>query len=244
MTSSSGFSGKTGVYSQFRPSYPQAALDYLANEAGLSGQELAEPGCGTGIFTLLAARFARFVYGVDNNADMLAASREATSACPNIKISEGTAEHTGLPGQSVDAVIAAQAFHFFDKEAFRNECRRIMRPGGKVALIWNSLLEGTLVERLGLLSGAKFRSGLLAGNPEMVAGFYPGDQYERQVIPNFQAQTREMFIGRYLSSSYAPRKGEPGYEAHLTKLNQIFDDFQKEGIFDHPYYTIIYVGAL
>lgn len=242
MSSDSGFTGKSGLYSQFRPSYAQAALDYLNHDLGLAGADLADIGCGTGIFSLAAAAFASTVYAVDINRDMLTACREATAGNDRIKVSEGSAEAAGLPDQCVDAVVAAQAFHFFDRDAFRLEARRLLRPGGQVVLMWNSLLESELADRLGALSGPKFKSGLLAGNLEMVKGFYPGDAYERRVFPNFQTQTRDMFIGRYLSSSYAPKEGEARYASYIAALNQIFDDYQTGGLFEHPYHTILYTG--
>lgn len=245
MSESNGFTGKSGLYAQFRPSYPQAALDYLADDLGLTGADLADIGCGTGLLTLAVAPFAGTVYAVDRNSDMLLAFKEAAAGRNNIISSLGQAEDTGLPDQCVDAVIAAQAFHFFDRQAFKDECRRILKKeGGQVILMWNSLLEGDLADRLGLLSGPKFRSGLLAGNLEMVAGFYLENKYIRRVFPNHQAQTRDMFIGRYLSSSYAPREGDQGYDSYILKLGAIFDDSQDKGIFNHPYHTIIYSGRL
>ncbi len=244
MSLADGFTGKSDLYSQFRPSYAPAALRYLAEEVGLAGRLIAEVGCGTGIFTLAAADFAKMVYAVDCNADMLETCRQEASGRANVQVSEGRAESTGLPDRCAEAVVAAQAFHFFDREAFTAECRRLLQPGGRVVLLWNSLLEGELADRLGRLSDRKFKTGLVAGNLKMVNGFYPGDAYERRVFPNHQSQTRDMFIGRYLSSSHAPKEGEERYAPYIENLNGIFDDYQKDGLFDHPYHTIVYSGAI
>ena len=57
----------------------------------------------------------------------------------------GSAENTGLPSKSIDLITAAQLFHWFDADAFRTECQRILKPNGKVALILNTRDESSRI---------------------------------------------------------------------------------------------------
>src|SRR5262249_47892014 len=129
------FTGLAGAYARGRPDYPAAALDRIVARCGLDGSTvLVDVGCGTGISArLFAARGIRVV-GVEPNDDMLA---QAERAGGGVRYQKGTAEATGLPAGSAVCVLAAQAFHWFDAPRALAEFRRVLRPGGWVALLWN-----------------------------------------------------------------------------------------------------------
>ena len=74
---------------------------------------------------------------VSNPTPRCAAAEELFTAKPNFRSVSGTAEATTLPDDSIDFVIAGQAFHWFDPARTRAEFARILRPGGKIALVWN-----------------------------------------------------------------------------------------------------------
>ncbi len=90
-------------------------------------------GAGTGICSrLLADRGAR-VLAIEPNDAMRAAAEDH----PRVEWQRGTAERTGLEDSGVDLVVCAQAFHWFEPQAALQEFHRILRPGGRLALIWN-----------------------------------------------------------------------------------------------------------
>src|SRR5262249_53757949 len=97
----------------------------------------ADIGSGTGIFTrgLLERGFS--VQAVEPNADMRRAAEEALAADTGFTSRDGRAEATGLAGHSGSLIVAAQAFHWFDRAACRVEWQRILRPSGVVGLVWN-----------------------------------------------------------------------------------------------------------
>ena len=143
-----------------------------------------------------------------------------------------SAEHTGLPDASVDCVTAAQAFHWFDREGFRAECRRILTPEGRVALIYNERRTDTPVMRA---LDALYRErcpayqGFSRGfHREEAAAFFQGGAEEISV-PNDMTYDRAGFVRRCLSASYAPAEGEPGYEALADALGVLFDRFAEDG---------------
>lgn len=124
------FSSISAEYAAYRPGYPPELAEYLAALAPARSLAL-DGGCGTGQFSVkLAAHFARVV-ATDPSAQQIA---NAVSH-PRIDYRRAPAEDSGLPDASVDLVAVAQAAHWFDLEAFYREVRRVLRPGGAVALI-------------------------------------------------------------------------------------------------------------
>lgn len=232
------FSGRAELYAQSRPSYAQGAAD-LIRSAVPRGGIVADIGAGTGIFTrqLLAAGYR--VYAVEPNADM----RAMLSGC-GAQVVCASAEATGLPDKSVQLVTAAQAFHWFDKEKFRAECRRILSDGGKVLLLWNSEDESSeLKKELNELS-RRFSSDF-AIRPEFheaISGFF--SEYDEYAFPNELALDREQFIANRLSRSHAPKQGEESCEPFCAALSELFDRYQNDGKIIVPNVTKCYFGTV
>jgi SAM-dependent methyltransferase len=118
-------------YEQGRPGWPAEVVDI----AGLHrSAEVLEVGAGTGKLTrLLVAHFGR-VIAVEPDQEM---RRILESLCPDADVRAGSAEAIPLSAASVDAVIAAEAFHWFDGERALLEFKRVLRPGGAVIMMWN-----------------------------------------------------------------------------------------------------------
>ena len=118
-------------YERTRPSYPPALLDRLPLGADAAVLDL---GAGTGKLTrVLAARY-RDVVAVEPLANMRAMLERVV---PGVPVLAGSAERIPLDDGSVDAVFAAQAFHWFDKPVALPEIARVLRPGGVLAVVWN-----------------------------------------------------------------------------------------------------------
>ncbi|MES2937600.1 MAG: class I SAM-dependent methyltransferase [Pseudomonadota bacterium] len=130
------FSRVAAGYAGGRPGYPEALFDWLA--ARCEQHELAvDVGAGTGQAALPLARRFRRVIATDLSAEQLA---NATAA-PNIDWRVAVAEDTGAGAQSADLVTVAQALHWFDLGKFWPEVRRILKPGGLVAVWTYGVLE-------------------------------------------------------------------------------------------------------
>lgn len=129
MTFSDHFSAQSKAYAAFRPTYPKALVEYLAQVS--PGRHLAWD-CATGsgqAATLLADLFDR-VHATD------ASEKQIASAEPHARVDYAVApaDHSALPDDSCDLVTVAQAAHWFDLPAFYAEARRVLRPGGVLAM--------------------------------------------------------------------------------------------------------------
>jgi SAM-dependent methyltransferase len=137
MTFKDHFSGHAASYAAARPGYPAALLDYVV---GLQpGRELAwDCATGNGQAALgLAAAFQKVV-ATDASAQQL----ENAVPHPHVEYRLAPAEASGLPDRSVDLLTVAQAVHWFDFDRFYAEARRVLRPGGVIALWTYNLLNG------------------------------------------------------------------------------------------------------
>ncbi|MBW4094742.1 MAG: class I SAM-dependent methyltransferase [Acidobacteria bacterium] len=120
-------------YDKVRPSYPEESARWLIG-AGMT--TAADVGAGTGKFTKFLVEAGLSVSAVDPSADMLA---QLSRKYPQVHTVVGTGEQTSLPPSSVDLVTVAQAWHWMDSQAASTELGRILRPGGRLGLIWNQL---------------------------------------------------------------------------------------------------------
>lgn len=130
-----GFDRAAGAYERGRAGYPAAAIEAILEETGAApGRTLLELGAGTGKLTRELVRSGARVIALEPVAGM----RELlVRAAPGAEALDAVAEAVPLTDGSVDAVIAAQCFHWFDPEAATAEVARVLRPGGAVALVWN-----------------------------------------------------------------------------------------------------------
>jgi SAM-dependent methyltransferase len=122
-------------YERYRPGYPPEAIDWAAAAFGLvAGARVVDVGAGTGKLTrrLVAAGFT--VAAVEPGAAML---DELRIAVPEADAFEASAEQIPLSDESCDAVFAAQAFHWFDRERALAEFQRVLKPDGGLVLLWN-----------------------------------------------------------------------------------------------------------
>lgn len=132
MNSLERFCNRATDYAKYRPSYPATAIDRILE--GLNNPLVAaDIGAGTGIFSRLLAERGVRVLAIEPNADM----RQAAAPHPLVEFFDSTAEKTGIAKASIDLVTCFQSFHWFDRQPTVAEFRRILKPGGRLALVWN-----------------------------------------------------------------------------------------------------------
>lgn len=243
------FSNRVENYVKYRPGYPREILDYLADRAGLRPESvIADVGCGTGISSRLFLVNGNPVYGVEPNAAMRAAAMEHVGDFSQFMIIDGTAEATTLADASVDIVVAAQAFHWFDPEPTRREWLRILRPTGRIVLIWNERQLDTtpfLIEYEALL--LKYAKDYTKVRHENVDSlrlkeFFGGD-YLSVTFENVQVFDLEGLRGRMLSSSYMPSEDDEVFPSMNAELQALFAKHAENGRINLLYDTNVFVSS-
>lgn len=130
-----GFSAQAVTYAQGRPDYPRQLTGWLAETLRIDAQSsVIDLGAGTGKFTRLLSTLAPTLTAVEPVAAM---SAQLTKLLPDVRLVHGTAESIPLPSASADAVVCAQAFHWFSTEAALAEIHRLLKPDGHLGLVWN-----------------------------------------------------------------------------------------------------------
>lgn len=144
------FGAVADAYDRARPGYPREAAAWLA---GSRPATLLELGAGTGKLSDQLVALGHRVVATDPLEEML---RHLAARLPRTLVARAAAERIPLRGRSVDAVIAAQAFHWFDLDRALPEIARVLRPGGHLALVWNQRDERIpWVKRLGAIIGTQ-----------------------------------------------------------------------------------------
>ncbi len=246
MDSTKRFSNRVEDYVKYRPHYPAAIIPHL----NLSpGKQLADIGAGTGISTAMFLEAGYPVFAVEPNDGMLVKAKELLSRYKGFTPVQGTAEHTTLPSGSVDGIIAGQAFHWFNVAACKIEFKRILRPGGLVALIWNERRVGTsFEEEYDALINKHGKDYVQVGHrnidAENIAAFFAPGGMELKVFANEQVFDYDGLKGRLLSSSYMPLQDDPGYGAMIAELEGLFGRYERDGRIVISYDTKVYTGRL
>jgi len=241
------FSDRVDTYVRARPGYPAEVGELLRDRVGLGpGCIVADLGAGTGIFTRLLLAAGATVHAVEPNEPMLA-RLVADTVHGSLRAHRAPAEATGLSTASIDLVTAAQAFHWFDQAAAGREFRRILRPGGAVALVWNDRAATTpfLQEYEALVRRWATdypRVDHRRITPEVIEAFFAPGRVEVHHVDHHQRLDREGIRDRLLSSSYAPPPGHPDHEPMLAELTALFDRYAAAGTVRFAYRTDVHLG--
>jgi SAM-dependent methyltransferase len=130
-----GFQRAADAYERGRPEYPAAAVEHLIKSLDIvRGTKVVELGAGTGKFTRTLVPTGAEILAVE---PVEAMRRKLSGLLPSIKVIDGTAEAIPLADATTDAVVVAQAFHWFDGEKSLAEIHRVLKPGRGLGLLWN-----------------------------------------------------------------------------------------------------------
>ena len=240
-----GFAAAAGAYVRGRPSYPEALSRWLTGALALGpGSACVDLGAGTGKFTRLLARTGAAVTAVEPVAEM---RRELAAALPGVTALEGAAEALPLADASVDAVVCAQAFHWFANDRALEEIHRVLRPGGRLGLVWNVRDESVdwVAELTAIMapyegSTPRFRSGRwrLPFDGRLFTAL------EETVFPHrHEGSPGAVIVDRTLSVSFIAALPEPAraeVERRLQALIAGHPDLRGRDTIAAPYHTQAY----
>lgn len=240
------FSNRVENYVKYRPGYPAEVLDLFRDEMNLQSNSIvADIGSGTGISSKLFLENDNLVYGVEPNAAMREAAEKYLKGFPRFKSIDGTSEKTNLPNDSVDFIVAAQAFHWFEMEKTRTEFKRILRETGFVALIWNERQLDTndfLINYENILKkfGTDYEKVRHDNLDENILQDFFQTKFRRKTFQNLQTLDFEGLKGRIISSSYMPAETDLLFEPLIADLKRLFAKYAESGKIQVLYSTNIF----
>ena len=235
------FADRVAEYVRYRPSYPAAIIDAVLEDLGdAANLNAADVGAGTGISARLLADRGVRVQAIEPNLAM----REGAQAHPKVQWRDGTAERTGLDSGSVDLVLCAQAFHWFRKAEALAELGRVLRAGGRLAVMWNlgSPDDPAVRAYYDVVFNASKEARRIGREREYVDPFEGQMRWirERVVRADFEeSYDLEGLIGRAMSASYVPKEGEESRRVR-ERLGEVFASHQRAGRISMTYRTTLY----
>ncbi|MBD2483370.1 class I SAM-dependent methyltransferase [Planktothrix sp. FACHB-1365] len=239
------FSDRASYYAKYRPSYPDEAITMVLEGLGNTSELIAvDIGAGTGISSRLLAERGVKVLAVEPNPQM----RETATPHPLVEFREATAENTNLGDNSVDLVTAFQAFHWFNPELTLKEFNRILKPSGRLGIVWNhrNRNDQFTQEYSQIFKNAakdppveKEKRKRVMDRAQSYSYF---TNWRYQAIASQQILDLEGLIGRTQSASYIPTEGEAGQQI-ITELEALFQRWVDAQGFVHLIYrTDVYLA--
>jgi ubiquinone/menaquinone biosynthesis C-methylase UbiE len=233
------FDGVADAYLRARPSYPAAAVEWVLERA--PGRRVVDLAAGTGKLTQVLVAAGAEVVAVEPLENMRSALGRTL---PGVRALAGTAEAIPLPDASADAVMVAQAFHWFDAQAALAEIARVLVPGGVLGLLWNLRDErvGWVAELTLALGGP---GDVLSRSRDLSSGPLPDRRYsarEQREFPNPEPFNRERLIEWALSTSSVATLAPPEREETLAAIGRLADEhpgLRGRDRFTMPYVTVV-----
>lgn len=244
------FSDRVENYVRYRPAYPQALIHNLIESCALNQSSMiADIGSGTGIFSRELLDKQLSVLAVEPNLEMRKAAESILASYSQFTSVAGTGEETSLDDSSVDLITVAQAFHWFDWPKAINEFRRILKPRGQLALVWNrrdlkDAFQHAYEAMLRKLAPEYNLVNHMNIEGEKIAAIFDVRNFQHLSFSFTQFFDCAAFLGRMQSSSYSPAKGTEA----LSKLNEaamnLFEEYALDGELAFKYSSHLYLGQL
>jgi SAM-dependent methyltransferase len=211
------FGAVAAAYERGRPGYPADAVRWLV---GRDAASVLEVGAGTGKLTAELVAQGHDVLATEPDENMLALLRERL---PSTRAALATAEELPAGDRSIDVVVAAQAFHWFDHDKALPEIARVLKPGGVLALAWNFRDDKIpWVRRLGDLIGTQEQ---LSDPADVIAASRLFEPTESERFKHWQDINRDSVVDLVLSRSNISTLPDDEREAKLAEVVAFYDDF-------------------
>lgn len=226
-------------YDRLRPTYPAEAVRWAL---GGAPRRVVDLGAGTGILSRVLTVLGHEVVPVEPDAAMRA---RLAAAGPQLDPLEGTAERIPLPDASVDAVVAGQAYHWFDPEPAHAEVARVLRDGGVFAPIWNRRDETvSWVAELSAISDDDTAGRGIREPGSNIDSCGPAfGPLERTLFRHATSYTVDTLVGLVATRSYyltASPQRQRELERRVRRLAATHPDLAGRHTFDLPYLTDVY----
>jgi SAM-dependent methyltransferase len=229
------------LYERSRPEYPPEAVGWVASKLDLGGDStIVDLGAGTGKLTRALISTGAHVIAVEPGDAMRA---ELERALPEVQALRGAAESIPLADGSVDCVTVGQAFHWFRHGEAMPELHRVLRPGGGLALLWNSRdhaqpLQQEISELIApFVPPGRHGPTHWARGLEQSSFFSEPEEAHFPWVQQLDAEVLAARIGSISFVAAAPAKKRADLDARLREVAS-----RLGGVVDFPYVTDVYVS--
>jgi len=225
-------------YQRARPDYPSDAVSFLVDSLGIDDDtHVLDLGAGTGIFTGQLIPFCARVTAVDPTPGM----REILARrLPSVRVLEGSDVEIPLEDATVDCVVVAQAFHWFDAPVALEEIHRVLVDGGRLGVLWNERDESVAwVADLGDAMRWPIHQPYKVGQdftPVLASG--PFVNIERRKFNHQQILDHEGLLQRVLTTSYIAVMDEDDQRVVMRDVQKVVDQLPES--IELPYVTDVY----
>ena len=241
------FTDRVVDYEKFRPSYPKEIIQILKERIGLHKKWLvADIGSGTGLSTQLFLENGNDVFAVEPNRAMRESLVHHFKTYRNLIALNATAENTSIESGCVDLIFAGKSFHWFDREACRQEFERILTKNGHIVLVWNQRdpedafqkeYEQFLCDHIPNYQSLSLKNI----TDDDIRDFFLPRPMTKVALPNQQVFDLRSFLGRVRSSSYFPKE-QDGNKKLYDGLRALFDKYAISDKIVFKYMTEIYIS--
>lgn len=244
------FSNRVENYIKYRPGYPDEIIPTLQLEIGLMPDDVvADIGSGTGFSAKLFLEHGNTVYGVEPNEPMRKAAEGLLSEYDNFISVHGSSEATNLKNNSIDLIVCAQAFHWFDRAKTKQEFQRIGAAGAHLCLIWNDRKETEsfqqeyeqLIQDFAIDYNEISHRNITT---DIIEEFYEPNKFKKFILDYEQQFDLEGLTGRIISSSYMPNEDHPNFPQLKNAIVNLFNAYEQNGIVTFAYNTLLYTGKI
>jgi len=244
------FDNRAESYVSGRLGYAPDVADMICRDILKPDDTIADIGSGSGIFAMPFIERGFDVFCVEPNEGMRQKAEQIFSGNPHFISVAASAEDTTLPSGSINLVTAASAFHWFDEDLFKKECLRILKPDGVFLAVINArdysdpftLLQHDICKKF-CPNFISLRHGLDKSIPKFEHFFGKGLNHIDFDFP--LEYTKEQFIQRSLSSSYAPVPGSSAEKEYISALSLLIDKFfPNSDKIIVPNLSVVYWGRL
>jgi SAM-dependent methyltransferase len=213
------FESVADAYDRARPSYPTAAVEWLA---GRGPSTVVELGAGTGKLTDRLVELGHDVLATDPLDAML---QHLRLRHPDVRVAVAPAEAVPVATRSVDTVVAAQAFHWFDSAAALREAARMLKPEGRIGLVWNERDERVpWVRKLGRIIGRQEQD---VDPTDLLVSSKHFGYVEEETFRHWQPLRRADLRDLVRSRSHVALLDPLAQERLLRKVDELFDEYDR-----------------
>lgn len=236
------FNDRVDNYFRYRPGYPKEIIRFLQEEVDLKDDAIiADIGSGTGISSDLFIDNGNTVYGVEPNNNMRRSADKRFEKSELFTSYDGSAECTTLADNSVDLIVAGQAFHWFESFASKKEFLRILRNNGYLVVMFNSRGNDSdfMFDYNKVINKYKRKLEIKTNENTFMEifnqGFIKSKTFENKI--NYDL---DRLIGDTVSYSYMPNKEDDEYEGLIDELKKLFFKYcEEDGTVEFEYKTSV-----